>query len=160
MGPVRVLVIDGMGGRIGVEIVSRLRTAFGDAVELLAVGTNSAATSAMVKAGANRGATGENAVVVTVREAEIVLAPLSVLIPDSMMGEVTPVMAQAVAGSSARKITLPLTNPRIEIAGLAHKPLPHLMEEAVETVRGMLAETAGDGSASRKHAEEKTREEV
>jgi lactate dehydrogenase-like 2-hydroxyacid dehydrogenase len=98
------MVVDGMGGRIGQEVVQRLRAAFGEHVEILAVGTNSTATTAMLKAGANRGATGENAVRVTAREADILIGPLSALIPDSMMGEVTPGMAEALALSGARKV--------------------------------------------------------
>jgi hypothetical protein len=132
------MVVDGMGGRIGQEIVSRLRTAFGTGVELLAVGTNSAATAAMMKAGANRGATGENAVRITVRDADVVIGPLSVLIPDSMMGEVTPLMAESLALSSARKVMLPLTNPRIDLVGTTKDPLPHLLEEAVSIVASIL----------------------
>jgi hypothetical protein len=132
------MVVDGMGGRIGQEIVSRLRTAFGTGVELLAVGTNSAATAAMMKAGANRGATGENAVRITVRDADVVIGPLSVLIPDSMMGEVTPLMAESLALSSARKVMLPLTNPRIDLVGITKNPLPHLMDEAIAIVASML----------------------
>jgi hypothetical protein len=132
------MVVDGMGGRIGQEIVSRLRTAFGTGVELLAVGTNSAATAAMMKAGANRGAPGENAVRITVRDADVVIGPLSVLIPDSMMGEVTPLMAESLALSSARKVMLPLTNPRIDLVGITKNPLPHLMDEAIAIVASML----------------------
>lgn len=132
------MVVDGMGGRIGQEVTARLRSAFGDRVELLAVGTNSAATSAMLKAGANRGATGENACRVTVRDADVLIGPLSVLIPDSMMGEVTPLMAESLALSSARKVMLPLTNPRIDLVGITKNPLPHLMEEAIALVASML----------------------
>lgn len=138
MHSLRVMVVDGMGGRIGQEIVVRLRTAFEADVELLAVGTNSAATAAMMKAGANRGATGENAVRITVREADVVIGPLSVLIPDSMMGEVTPLMAESLALSSARKVMLPLTNPRIDLVGITKNPLPHLMDEAIALVASML----------------------
>lgn len=136
----RILVIDGMGGRIGQEIVSRLRAAFADRVEILAVGTNSIATAAMMKAGANRGASGENAVRVTAREADVLISPLSALVPDSMMGEVTPAMAQALAASRAEKVLLPLTNPRIDLVGIMKTPLPHLMDEAIELVATYLDE--------------------
>ncbi len=132
------MVVDGMGGRIGQEIVSRLRAAFGEDVEVLAVGTNSTATSAMLKAGANRGATGENAVRITAREADVLIGPLSVLIPDSMMGEVTPLMAEELALSPAKKVMLPLTNPRIDLVGITKTPLPHLLEEAVSVVASVL----------------------
>lgn len=127
-----------MGGRIGQEIVSRLRIAFGEEIEILAVGTNSTATSAMLKAGANRGATGENAVRVTAREADILIGPLSVLIPDSMMGEVTPAMAEDLALCAAKKVMLPLTNPRIDLVGITKTPLPHLLEEAIAVVASTL----------------------
>ncbi|MDI6900778.1 MAG: DUF3842 family protein [Anaerosomatales bacterium] len=138
MASARIMVVDGMGGRIGQEIVSRLRTVFGEDIELLAVGTNSTATATMMKAGANRGATGENAMRVTVREADVLIGPLSILIPDSMMGEVTPLMAEALALSSARKVLLPLTNPRIDLVGITKSPLPHLMEEAIALVASII----------------------
>lgn len=134
----RILVVDGMGGRIGQEIVGRLRAAFGEDIEVLAIGTNSAATTAMLKAGANRAATGENALRVTVREADIVIGPVSVLIPNSMMGEVTPRMAEELALSPARKVMLPLTNPRIDLVGITKTPLPHLLEEAISVVAAAL----------------------
>lgn len=134
----RIMVVDGMGGRIGQEVVQRLRAAFGEAVELLAVGTNSTATSAMLKAGANRGATGENAVRMTVREADVIVGPLSALIPNSMMGEVTPGMAEALSLSGARKVMLPLTNPRLDLVGTTKDPLPHLLEEAIALVASIL----------------------
>jgi len=134
----RIMVVDGMGGRIGQEIVQRLRASFGESVEILAVGTNSTATSAMLKAGANRGATGENAVRITVREADILIGPLSTLIPNSMMGEVTPGMAEALSLSGARKVMLPLTNPRLDLVGTTKDPLPHLLEEAIATVASAL----------------------
>lgn len=134
----RIMVVDGMGGRIGQEIVQRLRAAFGESVEILAVGTNSTATSVMLKAGANRGATGENAVRVTVREADLLVGPLSALIPNSMMGEVTPGMAEALSLSAARKVMLPLTNPRIDLVGTTKDPLPHLLEEAISVVASAL----------------------
>ncbi|MBC7265655.1 MAG: DUF3842 family protein [Anaerosomatales bacterium] len=140
----RILVVDGMGGRIGQEVVVRLRQAFGEEVEVLAVGTNSTATSAMLKAGANRGATGENAMRVTVREADVVIGPLSLVVPDSMMGEVTPGMAQALASSSARKVMLPLTNPRIDLVGVTKTPLPHLLDEAIRIVSSMLRKEVDD----------------
>lgn len=134
----RIMVVDGMGGRIGQEIVQRLRAAFGESVEILAVGTNSTATSAMLKAGANRGATGENAVRISVREADVLVGPLSTLIPNSMMGEVTPGMAEALSLSGARKVMLPLTNPRLDLVGTTKDPLPHLLEEAIAAVASAL----------------------
>jgi len=132
------MVVDGMGGRIGQEVVSRLRAAFGESIEVLAVGTNSTATAAMLKAGANRGATGENAVRITAREADVLIGPLSVLIPNSMMGEVTPLMAEELALCSAKKVMLPLTNPRIDLVGITKTPLPHLLEEAISIVASAL----------------------
>jgi len=134
----RILVVDGMGGRIGQEIVSRLRGALSDRVEILAIGTNSIATATMIKAGANRGATGENAMRVTAPQADVLIGPLSVLIADSMMGEVTPKMALALADSPAKKVMLPLTNPRIDLVGITKTPLPHLMDEAIEMVASYL----------------------
>jgi len=146
----RILVIDGMGGRIGQEIVQRLRSAFGERIDVMAVGTNSTATSAMLKAGANRAATGENAVRVTSRKADILIGPLSMLIPNSMMGEVTPDMAKALSECSARKVVLPLTNPRLDLVGTTKAPLPHLLDEATLLVASLIGE--GGGETCAKHA--------
>ncbi len=112
-------------------IIKRLKEEFGESVEVLALGTNSIATAQMMKARANRGASGENAIVRTAPTADVIIGPLSIVLANSMMGELTPRMAEAVASSPARKILLPLTQERVELAGVTSQPLPHLVEEIV-----------------------------
>jgi len=131
-----IIVIDGQGGGIGRAIIKRLRDAFGEDMEILALGTNSIATSQMMKAGANRGATGENAIVKTALEADIIIGPLAIIIADAMMGEVTPDMATAIGSSKALKVLIPLTQERVEIMGLSVEPLPHLIDQAIEIIKG------------------------
>lgn len=124
----RICVVDGQGGGIGSAIIKRLKEEFREEVEIIALGTNSAATSAMMKAKANKGASGENAVIRTVASADIIIGALGIIIPNAMTGELTPKMAEAIASSPARKFLLPLLQEKIEIVGLTPEPLPHLVE--------------------------------
>ncbi len=102
-----IMVMDGQGGGIGSVVIKALRTAVTEDVEILALGTNSAATARMMKAGANRGATGENAIVQTSPKADVIMGPLAILMAHAMMGEVTPRMAEAVSMSNAKKVLIP-----------------------------------------------------
>ncbi len=133
-----IVVIDGMGGSIGHQIVSRLRESLPEDIEIVVLGTNAIAANNMMKAGANRGASGENAVRLSVKSADIIIGPISAVIPNSMMGELTPVMAEAIATSPAQKILLPLSHPHINLIGVTQIPLPHLMEETMELIRKRL----------------------
>jgi len=128
---VRICVIDGQGGGIGAALIKRLKEVYGEEHEVIALGTNAVATAQMMKARANRGASGENAIVRTVATADVVLGCLSIVLANSMMGELTPRMAAAIASASAPKILLPLTQERVVIVGLTPEPLPHLVEEIV-----------------------------
>ncbi len=130
-----IAVVDGMGGSIGQQIILHLRRELPENTEIIALGTNSVATMNMMKARANRGGTGENAIRVNVGDAEVVMGCLSILIPNSMMGELTPAMAESIASSKTRKVLLPLTNPRIELMGVLETPLPQLIGEAIEQVK-------------------------
>jgi hypothetical protein len=96
---VKIMVIDGQGGGIGATIIKGLRGSVGNDLSILALGTNSIATSRMMKAGANRGATGENAIVRTSQTVDVIIGPLAILMANSMMGEVTPQTASAVSSS-------------------------------------------------------------
>jgi hypothetical protein len=131
-----IMVMDGQGGGIGRAIIRRLRDAFGEDMQILALGTNSLATSQMMKAGANRGATGENAIVRTAIEADIIIGPLGIIIANAMMGEVTPEMSKAIGSSKALKVLIPLTQERVEIMGLSSEPLPHLIDKVIEIIKG------------------------
>jgi hypothetical protein len=130
-----IMVIDGQGGGIGAEIIKGLRQELGAGLEILALGTNATATSRMMKAGANKGATGENAIVRTSQMADIIMGPLAVIISNSMMGEVTPRMAEAVCSSHAQKILIPLTQENIRIIGIVVEPLPHLVDLAIKVIK-------------------------
>ena len=133
-----IAVIDGMGGNIGHQIVSQLRRELPGSTEIIVFGTNAAATANMMKARASRGATGENAIRVSISQADVILAPIAVVIPNSYMGELTPGMADAIASSQAQKILLPLSQSHYSFVGVSRQPLPHLMEEAIEKVRKIL----------------------
>jgi malic enzyme len=143
MADMKVAVIDGMGGSIGHQIILELRRNLPEATEIIALGANAIATNNMMKARANRGATGENAVRICIGEADVIMGSLSILVPNSMMGELTPEMASSIASSRGRKILLPLTNPRIEIMGTSEIPLPKLIEQAVELVKEMSEQEGG-----------------
>ena len=128
----RICIIDGKGGGIGSAIIKRLTAAFGSDIDIIALGTNAIATAQMLKARANRGASGENAIVCTVRNVDVIIGPVSIIMANSMMGELTPAMAQAVASSPAKKLLLPLSQEKIEIVGLEEAPLPHLIDALIE----------------------------
>jgi NAD(P)-dependent dehydrogenase (short-subunit alcohol dehydrogenase family) len=128
---VMICVIDGQGGGIGSTIVKRLKEEFGERVDITALGTNSIATAAMMKARANRGATGENAIVRMAPQADYIIGPISIVMANAMMGELTPLMAEAISSSLASKILLPLSQERVSIVGVTPQPLPHLVEDLV-----------------------------
>lgn len=130
-----IAVIDGMGGNIGHQIVSQLRRELPGDLEILVFGTNSAATANMMRARASRGATGENAMRTSIALADVILAPLAVMMPNSYMGELTPGMAEAIAECRAEKILLPLSQSHIHMVGTTGQPLPHLMEEALAKLK-------------------------
>lgn len=128
-----ILVIDAQGGRIGKQIVSAVKEALPTAA-LTAVGTNCMATSAMLKAGADQAATGENAVVVGCRTADVIIGPIGIVIADAMLGEVTPAMALAVGQSRARKILIPINHCGNFVVGVASQSLSRLIQEAVAQI--------------------------
>ena len=135
----RICVIDGQGGGIGATLIKYLKEAFGESVELIGLGTNAIATAQMLKAGANRGASGENAIVHTVGTADLVVGPISISWANAMLGEVTPKMAEAVMSCRAPKILLPLTQEPVILVGMVSEPLPHLVQRAVnEKVRAYM----------------------
>ena len=132
---IKIAVVDGQGGGIGSLIVKRLRDEFGDSIDILALGTNAAATTAMMKSRANKGATGENAIVLNVSRVEMVIGPLSIVLPNAMLGELTLKMAEAIVATDAKKILLPLNQEGINLAGVEKEPLPHMVEKIIEIVR-------------------------
>lgn len=129
-----ILIIDGQGGQLGRQMVEAVCRLMPDA-EITAVGTNSIATSAMLKAGAHRGATGENAVIVCTRQADMIVGPVGIVIADSLLGEITPAMAVAVGQSSAKKILLPVNKCNNIIIGVGGKTTGELIEEAIAKIK-------------------------
>jgi|UniRef100_A0A7C3SLW9 NAD(P)-dependent dehydrogenase (short-subunit alcohol dehydrogenase family) len=127
----RICVIDGQGGGIGAAIIKRLKEVYAEEHEVIALGTNAVATAQMMKARANRGASGENAIIRTVPTVDVIIGTLSIVLANAMMGELTPRMAEAIASAPAPKLLLPLTQERVEIVGLTPEPLPHLVEKIV-----------------------------
>jgi hypothetical protein len=125
-------VIDGQGGGIGSVIIRRLKEEYGEGVEVLALGSNAIATAQMMKAGANRGATGENAILVSIQQADVIIGPLGIVLANAMMGEITPAVAAGVAACGARKFLLPLTQENVEVAGVTREPLPHQVDHIVK----------------------------
>jgi hypothetical protein len=131
----RIAVIDGQGGGIGNLVVKRLREEFGDGIEIIALGTNAVATTAMMKSRANKGATGENAIVWNSGRVDMIIGPLSIALPDAMLGEVTAKMASAVVSSGARRILLPLNQEGVDIVGVNREPLPHLVDMMIAKIK-------------------------
>ncbi len=121
-------MIDGQGGGIGSAVIKKLKDIYLETVEIVAIGTNAIATAQMLKSRANRGATGENAIRVTVKKMDVIIGPVSIIMADAMLGEVTPAIAHAISACTARKILLPLSQENIEIVGTPEIPLPHLID--------------------------------
>lgn len=125
-----ILVMDAQGGGIGKQVVTAVRTRFPD-VTITAVGTNAAATTAMLRAGADEGATGENAAVVCCRRADVIIGPVGIVIADAMLGEVTPRMAVAVGQSAAKRILIPVNHCANFIVGVADLSVGRLVDSVV-----------------------------
>ena len=125
-----IMVMDAQGGGIGKQVVTAVRTRFPD-VTITAVGTNAAATTAMLRAGADEGATGENAAVVCCRRADVIIGPVGIVIADALLGEVTPRMAVAVGQSAAKRILIPVNHCANFIAGVADMSVGRLVDSVV-----------------------------
>lgn len=134
----RIAVIDGQGGGIGKSIVEKLRQALPEDIEIVALGTNALAAALMMKAGANEGASGENAIVFNAARVDIIVGVIGIIAANSMMGELTPLMARAIAESPARKILIPMNRCNIEVVGGKSEPLPHQIENAVKAIRNYI----------------------
>ena len=134
-----IAVIDGQGGGIGSAMIKRLRETLAEEVEVIGLGTNAMATGTMLKAGANKGASGENAIVQTVKTVDIITGTMSIVLANSMMGELTPKMAEAITSSPALKFLLPLRIPEVEIVGAPKEPLPHLVDQLIKRIQDIIA---------------------
>ncbi|MEE0927684.1 MAG: DUF3842 family protein [Acutalibacteraceae bacterium] len=127
----RILVIDGQGGKIGKYIIEGIK-ASGIKADITAVGTNSASTSAMLKAGADRGATGENSVVVCSKKCDVIVGPIGIVVADSLLGEVTAEMAVAVGRSPAKKLLIPINQCDNFIVGVSDLSMAMLIKSVVD----------------------------
>lgn len=138
MAAAKILVIDGQGGGLGRQLIAQLAAAC-PGVDITAVGTNSAASAAMLKAGAARAATGENAVLVNCRRADIIVGPLGIVIADALLGEITPAMAAAVGQSRAKRVLIPVNHCDNYVAGVPEQPVSALVQAAAERVAALCA---------------------
>jgi hypothetical protein len=144
-----IIIIDGMGGGIGVQIITKIRELALRDVEIIALGANAVAAERMVKAGAHRGASGENAIKVMAKKGDFILGPVGIVIADSMMGEISAGMARAVLDAPGERILLPLEQEHFFIAGLESLPLSGILDRAVAllaeriTARGFRPASSG-----------------
>jgi hypothetical protein len=134
----RIAVVDGQGGGIGKAIVEKMRKELPENIDIIALGTNAVASMLMLKAGANEGASGENAIVYNANKVDFIVGTIGIIAANSMMGELTPLMAQAISESSARKILIPLNRCNVEIVGVKSEPLPHHIEGLVNIIKNSL----------------------
>jgi hypothetical protein len=140
-----IAIIDGMGGGIGAQIAGRLRKEAIAGVSLVALGTNAVATQRMIEAGADRGASGENAIRVTVVHSNFVVGPIGIVLPNALMGEITPGIAEAILNAPARKLLLPLNQPHVTIVGLPPKNINELIDESVAVIVHSVVDGAEPG---------------
>ena len=128
-----ILVIDAQGGGVGRQLVSAIKRAIPSAA-VMAVGTNSAATSAMLRAGADHAATGENAIVVNCRRADVITGPIGIVIADALWGEITPAMAAAVGQSPAARVLIPMNHCDNIVAGVSELSVGALIQSAIDEI--------------------------
>ncbi len=133
----KVVIIDGQGGRLGRLLVEKVKTRLPQA-KIYALGTNTVATAAMLKAGADFGATGENPVVRNVMDADGVLGPVGIVVADSILGEITPAMAESVGSCRAKKFLVPMNSCGVVVAGVEELPLPVYVSQAVDALASEL----------------------
>lgn len=132
-----ILVIDGQGGQLGSQIIKAVISRYPE-IDLTAVGTNAAATTAMVKAGAKKAATGENPIIVACRRADVIIGPIGIVIADALLGEITPDAAKAVGQSDAVRILIPINKCENLVAGVANLTLTSLIEDALAKLERII----------------------
>jgi len=135
----KIAVVDGQGGGIGHLIVEKLRQAFGSSLTIIGLGTNAIATTAMLKAGANEGASGENALVWNADRVDWILGSVAIIAAHSFAGELSPRIAEAIAASEAPKLLIPLNRAGIILSGLQSYSLPLQVDQMVETLKELIA---------------------
>lgn len=133
----KITIIDGQGGRIGKSIIEQIKKKHSN-LELYAIGTNSIATSAMLKAGADNGATGENAVIVNAADSDIIVGPIGIVFANALLGEITPSIATAVSSSKAYKILIPVNRCNHYVAGCEEAPMSEYIRIAIDKIESMI----------------------
>ena len=132
-----IVVIDGQGGRIGKTLIERIKEEKLP-VSVTAVGTNSLATSAMLKGGADQAATGENAVIVAARDARLIIGPIAIVIADALLGEITPAMAAAVGSSPAEKLLIPMGHCNNTVIGVKEIPVKTMLDQVISEIKDRI----------------------
>ncbi|MGE4283287.1 MAG: DUF3842 family protein [Clostridia bacterium] len=135
----KIAVIDGQGGGLGKALIERISKEIGSNMTIIALGTNSMATTSMLRAGAHEGATGENAIVINAHKADIIIGSVGILAANSMLGECTPRMAEAIGSSNARKILVPLNRCGLEIIGTGGESLPSLIDALILRIKDICS---------------------
>lgn len=141
-----IMVVDGQGGGIGRVIIEKLRAGIDEGHEIMAVGINAMATMGMMKAGAKNIATGENAVIFNSKRADIIVGSIGIVAANSMFGELTPAMANAISESQAIKVLIPLNKCGLRVAGVSADSLPAIIDDAVRQVAKIIDSSTGAGS--------------
>lgn len=137
MKNMKIIVIDGQGGKMGQGVIAQLKKLHPE-LDITAIGTNSIATSAMLKAGADAGATGENPVIVASRDADLIIGPIGIVIANSLLGEITPPMAEAIGSSRAKKILIPVNKCNHYVVGCGDLSLSEYISLVLEQVEDFL----------------------
>ncbi len=131
----KIAVIDGLGGGLGSQLVEELKKSFSDRIEVMALGTNAQATSRMINSGADTGATGQNSILLNCQKVDIITGPLGIALPNAMMGEITPEMAEAIGRSKARKLLLGIKQPHAEIIGTGEKSINEMINDIIAKIK-------------------------
>lgn len=135
----RIAFIDGLGGGLMAQVISQLSEEIKTKANIVALGTNALATLAMVKAGAKNGASGEDAICYMIKKADLIVAPMGIVIPHAMLGEVTPKIAKKVAGAKARKVFVPVSNINIKIVGIKTTSMNLLIKEVIKEIEDFVS---------------------
>lgn len=130
----KILIVDGQGGGIGKALIERMKNKLPSNCQLMAAGTNAAATAAMMRAGAVQAVTGENAIIFNVNRADVIAGSIGIISANAMMGELSPKIAEAISSSNALKILIPLNRCQLQVVGVMTDSLPQMLEEAVNRI--------------------------
>lgn len=134
----KIAIIDGMGGGVGSQVVEIIKLLNNKEIDIIALGTNSQATANMIKSGAHRGATGENAISWTCKSVDIIIGPLAIIAANSMMGEISPKISEAISSSPAKKLLLPISKCNIEIIGLENVQFKTIFNQLEVMVKNII----------------------